>query len=86
MDKKVPANYILLSIFTFCTSWLVATACARTEPLIVLEAAGLTFSMTVAITIYAMTTKTDFTIYGPLLMIVGFVFCTAGFFLAIFGF
>ena len=86
LDKKVPTNYLLLSIFTFCTSWLVATACARTKPLVVLEAAGLTFAMTVAITIYAMTTKTDFTIYGPLLFIFSFVFCVAGFFLAIFGF
>ena len=86
LDKKVPTNYLLLSIFTFCTSWVVASVCTMTKPLIVLEAAGLTFAMTVAITIYAITTKKDFTIYGPLLFTFFFIFCTAGFFLAIFGF
>ena len=85
LDKLVPTNYALLGTFTFCTSWMVAVACKRTQPIIVLEAATLTFSVTFAITVYAMTTKTDFTVFGPLLHICGFVFCTAGMLLAIFG-
>ena len=45
----------------------------RTEPIIVLEAASMTAAMTFAITVYAMTTKTDFTLFGPILYICGFV-------------
>ena len=57
----------------------------RTEPIIVLEAASMTAAMTFAITVYAMTTKTDFTLFGPILYICGFVFATAGIFMACFG-
>ena len=77
---------MLLGVFTFCTSWTVAIVCVRTQPLIVLEAACLTFSVTIAITIFAMTTDQDFTIFGPILHIFGLVFCTAGIFLALFGY
>lgn len=42
--------------------------------------------MTLGITVYAMTTKTDFTIYGPILFIVGFVFGMAGILFSMFGF
>ena len=84
-DKKVPVNYILLGIFTVSTGILVSLACVRTDPKIVLEAACLTFAVTFAITLYAMTTTTDFTIYGPILHIFGMVFVTAGILLAAFG-
>ena len=57
-----------------------------TDPIIVLEAAALTFAVTVAITVYAMTTTTDFTICGPFLFIFGFVFVTAGILMSAFGF
>ena len=86
LDKQVPTNYGLLLVFTVCTSWMVAVACKRTEPMIVLEAAVLTLSVTIAITFYAFTTDKDFTVFGPLLHIFGFVFCTAGLLLALFGF
>ena len=65
---------------------MVSVTCLRTNPRIVLEAAALTFSMTLGITVYAMTTKTDFTIYGPILFIVGFVFGMAGILFSMFGF
>ena len=81
----MPNNYILLGIFTVSISWNIAAICVRTKPVVVVEAALLTLSVTLAITFYAMTTDKDFTIYGPILMIVGFVFCTAGFLMAVFG-
>ena len=77
-DKKVPMNYILLTIFTVCVSYIVSLSTLRYPAEIVIEAAFLTAAMTLAITVYAMTTKTDFTIFGPLMFILGFVFCVAG--------
>ena len=85
-DKKVPHNYIWLGVFTLSEAWLIATICTKTDPKIVLEAAVLTLGDVVAITIYAMTTKTDFTVCGPALFIFGMTFSIVGFFLAIFGF
>lgn len=86
MDKSVPNNYILLLVFTLCVSWMVSVACVKTEPILVLEAATLTFSVVAAITFYAFTTSTDFTVFGPILWILGFVFCTAGFLYRCFGY
>ena len=86
MDKKVPLNYILLGVFTACVSWMVSLACVRTNPKTVLEAAALTFSMVLGITVYAATTKTDFTIFGPILFIVGFVFGMASILFSMFGY
>ena len=86
LDKKVPTNYSLLGVFTVCTSWMVAQACVRSKPLIVLEAATLTLAAVAGITYHAWTTSTDFTIFGPLISIFGFVFCTAGLLLSCFGY
>ena len=59
--RAVPVNYILLTVFTCTVSLLVSTVCTMVEPLIVVQAALMTAGMVVALTIYAMTTKTDFT-------------------------
>lgn len=71
VSKTVPYNYILLAIFTFSESWIVATLCAMTNPQIVLMAAVMTLGITVSLTLYAITTKTDFTIYGGLMYLLG---------------
>ena len=73
-DKKVPTNYILLAIFTFCVSYIVSLTCLRYTVASVVQAASLTAGVSIALTVYAATTKTDFTIFGPLLFIIGFVF------------
>ena len=57
----VPINYILLLVFTFATSLMVATICVKTDPEIVLEAAVLTAATVMGLTFYACTTTTDFT-------------------------
>ena len=59
--KTVPTNYILLGVFTMCVSWMVGFICSLSNPKTVMEATVLTAGMTVAISFYAMTTKTDFT-------------------------
>lgn len=65
--RKVPINYLLLALFTLCEAYLVSSITAEYEPVSVFIAAALTASIVVALTIYACTTKTDFTICGGLL-------------------
>lgn len=73
ISRKVPYNYILLAIFTFSESWIVSTICGLTDKKIVFMAAVMTLGITVSLTLYAITTKTDFTICGGLMFILGMV-------------
>ena len=74
MARTVPTNYILLGLFTVCESYLVGLVTTFYDPPTVLLAAGLTAFLTITLTIYACTTKTDFTLYGGVLWIVGWGF------------
>lgn len=78
--KNVPYNYILLGLFTFSESWIVSTISGLTDPKIVFMAAVMTLGITVALTLYAITTKTDFTIYGGLMYILGMALLLFGIF------
>jgi len=69
LAKTVPTNYILLAIWTFCEAYLVSVCCSTYEPKIVLSAAALTCAVTIALTIYAFTTETDFTFMGGMLYV-----------------
>ena len=69
--RQVPTNYILLSIFTLCESYVCAYFTTFFNPSDVLLAAFLTCTLTIALTLYAFTTKNDFTIYGGALWIIG---------------
>ena len=80
LDKKLPINYILLAVFTFCVSYIVSLTCLRYTVSSVVQAASLTAGVSIAITVYAATTKTDFTIFGPLIFIFGFVFAITSIF------
>ena len=55
------------------------------EPVIVFEAAALTLAIVAAITVFAHTTKNDFTIFGPVMMIVFFILLTVQLFAIMFG-
>ena len=68
-SRKVPINYILLAIFTLCETFLLSFICSNYPKDIVLLSAAMTFAVTAALTAYAMTTKTDFTICGGLIWI-----------------
>ena len=84
-DKTVPLNYILLTIFTLCESVIVGHICMRVpNPMIVCEAAALTGAMVTGIFVYACCSKTDFTVFGPLLFELGLMFCVLGIFIALF--
>ena len=53
-----------MTIFTFSESYLVSFTCINSDPTFVLIAAIMTLGITFSITVYALTTKSDFTIYG----------------------
>lgn len=74
MDRKVPLNYILLLTFTVCVSYLVSLICLMYPPQTVFLAAGLTLAMVIGLTIFAFTTKQDFTICGPIMYTIGMLF------------
>jgi FtsH-binding integral membrane protein len=81
LTMRVPTNYILLSLFTLCEGYIVSAICATTKPEIVLMAAIMTCTVTIALTFYAFTTKSDFTIFGSLLFVCSCVMLLFGLFL-----
>ena len=74
MARQVPTNYILLGIFTLSESYIVSFICGLTNPEVVLVAAIMTLGITCSLTYYALTTKSDFTMAGATLFIVGMAF------------
>jgi len=71
--RKVPINYVLLFIWTFCQSYMVAVCCSVYEKKIVFSAAAMTCGATIALTLYACTTKDDFSVCGGLLFVTVFL-------------
>lgn len=84
LARSVPINYILLGIFTVCESYMVGFIASRYEPHIVVAAAFSTAGVTAAISVYAWTTKKDYTVCGPMLLICMFTFCIISMWIAIF--
>merc|ERR1719291_1650031 len=66
--REFPTNYIFLLVITVAMSVVVGFASAMYTWQSVLLAAGLTVAIFLAMTIYAWTTKSDFTGFGPYLM------------------
>lgn len=83
--RTVPTNYIFLTLWTFCEAYMVATCCSFYSPEVVITAASLTCAVTIALTIYACTTKTDFTFMGGLLFVGSCLLLFLGLFSIIFG-
>jgi len=67
--RSYPMNYALLVGWTICESYMVAVCCSTYDPQIVITAAALTCAVTLGLTYYACTTKTDFTWMGGLLFV-----------------
>ncbi len=63
LARSVPVNYILLLIFTLALSYIVGFITTVYEPMLVLKAAFITLIITIALTLYALTTSHDLT-YG----------------------
>ena len=82
----VPTNYIIMFAFTICDAYTVAFICAVVnDSLLVVQAAFMTAALVVGLTIYAVTTKTDFTICGGFLFAVGSIFLVFSLFSLFFG-
>ena len=73
MARKVPTNYILLFIFTGCFTFMVCAVGSFYPASDVLVAAVMTAGVTFALTLYACTTKTDFTMCGGLFFMLSMV-------------
>ena len=84
LSRSVPINYILLGIFTLCESYMVGFIAAHYAPHVVVAAAFSTAGVTAAISVYAWTTKKDFTICGPMLLVIMFTACIISFWIFIF--
>ena len=70
LTRNVPINYICLLLFTLLESYMVASVCALSDKQVVFCAAFSTGAIVLAITAYAWTTKRDFVILGPMLLII----------------
>jgi FtsH-binding integral membrane protein len=71
LARAVPINYILLFAWTLCEGYMLAVCCSFYDPKVVMLAGLMTAAVTISLTIYAMTTKVDFTFLG------GLLFCCA---------
>mmetsp|Transcript_4637 Transcript_4637/g.4358 ORF Transcript_4637/g.4358 Transcript_4637/m.4358 type:complete len:195 (-) Transcript_4637:25-609(-) len=86
LSRSVPTNYILTFFFTLCMGYVASYVCAVVDdPQIVFSAAFMTAGIVIALTIYAMTTKSDFTICGGMLFVVLASFIILGLFSFLFG-
>jgi FtsH-binding integral membrane protein len=65
--RTVPTNYIILALWTLCESYMVGTCASFYDAKIVVIAAIMTAAVTLSLTAYACTTKTDFTYCGGML-------------------
>jgi|688.fasta_scaffold619229_1 FtsH-binding integral membrane protein len=61
MARRVPTNYILLTVFTLCEAVMVSSVTLAYDPVTILIAALLTFGLTFVLTAYACFTKRDLT-------------------------
>jgi FtsH-binding integral membrane protein len=76
--RKVPGNYILLSLWTIATGYMVSCCTLRYDASVVLAAAFSTLIITFSLSLYAITTKRDFTAQGGILFaLLGILFVTS---------
>ena len=84
--KKVPINYILLFIFTICEAVMLSYMIAYVNDWkTVVTAASITILVTLGLTLYACTTKTDFTFLGGMLFVCSILLLCLGIFSLFFG-
>ena len=76
--RRVPINYILLFIFAICQSYTVSFIASQYDATTVLMAAGLTLAIVIALTIYAATTRSDFTTCGGVMIVLGVAIMVGG--------
>jgi protein lifeguard len=85
LHRRVPYNYILMIAFTVIFGFLVSCTTAFYSPGTILIAAGCTFGLTFALTVYAFTTKTDFTALWGYMIAISFGLLVLGLLFIVFG-
>ncbi|XP_022216944.1 protein lifeguard 1 [Drosophila obscura] len=68
LRRQTPMNFIFLGGFTVAQSLLLGVSACRFGPMEVLMAVGITAAVCLALTLFAMQTKYDFTMMGGLLI------------------
>jgi len=69
LSRRVPLNYILLTIFTLAQSYCVGFLAGHYSRETVMTAVYLTAALVSALAIYAMTSKTEITYYGGFILL-----------------
>lgn len=69
LRRKAPMNYVLLIVFTIAESFLLGVTSAQYDAIEVLMAVGITAAVCLALTLFAMQTKYDFTMCGGVLLV-----------------
>jgi len=59
LTSKYPVNYAIIGLFTLSQAYVLSFTCVFTNPVMVFQAAFLTLTITIGLTVYAMTTKKD---------------------------
>merc|ERR1711990_78288 len=77
--RETPANYILLGLFTMVEAYTVGVIVTFYDKLIVLEAFGLTAAVTIALTVYTLQSKRDFSGWAAGLFSFLWIIIIAGF-------
>lgn len=81
--RRFPENYILLTLLTVAESMLIGCACLHYSTGSIFMCCGLTAGIVIGLTMFAVTTKSDFTGYGPYLVSFLVVFTLIGFILSL---
>ncbi|KAH8277857.1 hypothetical protein KR018_008708 [Drosophila ironensis] len=76
--RQTPTNFIFLGLFTAAQSFLMGVSATRYAPQEVLMAVGITAAVCLALTLFAMQTKYDFTMMGGILVACMVVFLIFG--------
>jgi len=76
--RRYPSNYVVLFGFTACEAVLVGVVSAQYTAGVVCFCAGVTTVIFVGMTVYAWTTKSDFTGMGPYLLVALLALFTLG--------
>jgi len=83
--QTYPNNYVLLFAFTIVEAFLIGVYTAMHNTLAVIIAAAVTCLITIVLSIYAATTKTDFTGWGLYLLVASIALVSIGILALIFG-
>jgi FtsH-binding integral membrane protein len=67
ISRRVPINYFIMLILTLCESYMLSLTCARYNPKDVFQIFLLTAASFTAMSVYAVFTKKDLTIFGSII-------------------